>query len=143
MSDLANHFSWDEFWVHPPVDLYVLDFWKINLEKSSSTNWIFNLFWTGFLLPVLCSLQKSISKLLKLIFYNLFFKNKVCTTNQQGEGVLSSDNPAFRKCPGAVCFAIFNLFYFFVQKSLAIKHTKAIVAQLCNFWNGFIFREGS
>ena len=31
------------------------------------------------------------------------------------------------------------LFYFFVQQSLAIKHTKARVAQLCNFWNGFIF----
>ena len=27
----------------------VLDFWKINLEKSSSTNWIFSLFQTGFL----------------------------------------------------------------------------------------------
>ena len=30
----------------------VLDFWKINLGKSSSTNWIFSLFRTGFLLPV-------------------------------------------------------------------------------------------
>ena len=30
----------------------VLDFWKINLEKSSSTNWIFSLFRTGFLMPV-------------------------------------------------------------------------------------------
>ena len=30
----------------------VLDFWKINLEKLSSTNWIFSLFRTGFLLPV-------------------------------------------------------------------------------------------
>ena len=30
----------------------VLDFWKINLEKSSLTNWIFSLFQTGFLLPV-------------------------------------------------------------------------------------------
>ena len=29
----------------------VLDFWKINLEKSCSTNWIFSLFRTGFLLP--------------------------------------------------------------------------------------------
>ena len=26
--------------------------WKINLKKSSLTNWIFNLFPTGFLLPV-------------------------------------------------------------------------------------------
>ena len=30
----------------------VLDFWKINLEKSSLVNWIFSLFQTGFLLPV-------------------------------------------------------------------------------------------
>ena len=30
----------------------VLDFWKIKLEKSSLTNWIFSLFPTGFLLPV-------------------------------------------------------------------------------------------
>ena len=30
----------------------VLDFWKIKFEKSSSTNWIFSLIWTGFLLPV-------------------------------------------------------------------------------------------
>ena len=30
----------------------VLDFWKINLKKSSLTNWIFSLFRTGFLLPV-------------------------------------------------------------------------------------------
>ena len=30
----------------------VLDFWKINLEKSSSMNWIFSLFRTEFLLPV-------------------------------------------------------------------------------------------
>ena len=30
---------------------FVLDFWKINLEKSSSTNWIFRLFQTEFLLP--------------------------------------------------------------------------------------------
>ena len=30
----------------------VLDFWKIKLEKSSSMNWIFSLFQTGFLLPV-------------------------------------------------------------------------------------------
>ena len=36
--------------VIPPVDLYWI-FWKIKLEKSSSTNWIF-------------SLQKSISKLI-------------------------------------------------------------------------------
>ena len=30
----------------------VLDFWKINLEKSSSMNWIFSPLRTGFLLPV-------------------------------------------------------------------------------------------
>ena len=30
----------------------LLDFWKIKLEKSSSTNWIFSLFRTRFLLPV-------------------------------------------------------------------------------------------
>ena len=29
----------------------VLDFWKIDLEKSSSTNWIFSLFRIEFLLP--------------------------------------------------------------------------------------------
>ena len=38
------------FWLMPYLS--VLDFWKIKLEKSSSTNWIFILFWTGFLLPV-------------------------------------------------------------------------------------------
>ena len=32
-----------------------LDFWKINLEKSSLTNWIFSLFRTGFLSsPIEC-----------------------------------------------------------------------------------------
>ena len=30
----------------------VLDFWKIQLEESNLTNWIFSLFQTGFLLPV-------------------------------------------------------------------------------------------
>ena len=30
----------------------VVDFWKINFEKSSLMNWIFSLFRTGFLLPV-------------------------------------------------------------------------------------------
>ena len=30
----------------------VFDFWKIKLEKSSSTHWNFSLFQTGFLLPV-------------------------------------------------------------------------------------------
>ena len=41
----------------------VLDFWKINLEKSSSTNWIFSLFTTWFY--CLCSLQKfSLSNLI-------------------------------------------------------------------------------
>ena len=75
-----------------------------------------------------CKLKTHI---VALDFYNLSFQKS--GKDQQGESVLSSDNPACRKCPGAVCFAIFNLFYFFVQKSLAIKHTKAIVAQLCNF----------
>ena len=48
----------------------VLDFWKINLEKSNLTNWIFSLFRTGFSVYFeldfycLCSLQKSISKLI-------------------------------------------------------------------------------
>jgi hypothetical protein len=35
----------------PPVDLYLISE-KVNLEKSSSTNWMFSLFQTGFLLPV-------------------------------------------------------------------------------------------
>ena len=30
----------------------VLDFWKIKLEKSSSMNWTFSLFRTGFLRPM-------------------------------------------------------------------------------------------
>ena len=59
---------------------FVLDFWKINLEKSSSTNWIFSLFRTA-------GLQKSIPKLIfagYLVRRNwflqsttLFFKNQV------------------------------------------------------------------
>ena len=40
-----------------PIHLYLI------FEKSSLTNWIFSLFRTGFLL-CLCSLQKSISKLI-------------------------------------------------------------------------------
>ena len=36
---------------YPPVDLYLISEKSI-LEKSSSANWIFSLFQTGFLLPV-------------------------------------------------------------------------------------------
>ena len=71
-----------------------------------------------------------------LILEHSTLKTKDLKVKMKDTGIrrnLSSDNPAFRKWPGAMCFAIFNLFYFFVQKSLAIKHTKAIVAQLCNF----------
>ena len=45
----------------------LLDFWKINLEKSSSTKWIFSLFETEFLLPV---------KLAKINFKMDFFQAK-------------------------------------------------------------------
>ena len=59
----------------------VLDFWKIQMGKSSSTNWIFSLFQTGFLLPVQPSkinfkiefLRLKI-QLSKLIFKTCFFK---------------------------------------------------------------------
>ena len=30
----------------------VLDFWKVKFEELSSTNWVFSLFQTWFLLPV-------------------------------------------------------------------------------------------
>ena len=59
----------------------ILDFWKINLEKSSLKNWIFSLFRTGFLLPVqhakisfeidFCRLR---IKFVELDFYNLIFQ---------------------------------------------------------------------
>ena len=48
-----SHVLWDfspvvwPFSDSPPIDLY---FWKIDLEKSSLTNWIFSLFRTWFLL---------------------------------------------------------------------------------------------
>ena len=68
----------------------VLDFWKINLEKSSLTNWIFSLFKTGFLLPVrpakinleiiFCRLK---IQFVELDFSNLIFQNS--STDQQGE----------------------------------------------------------
>ena len=51
----------------------VLDFWKFNLEKSSSMNWIFSLFQTGFFTAcVACKNQ----------FRNWFLqaKNPVCRT---------------------------------------------------------------
>ena len=68
----------------------VLDFWKINLEKSSSTNWIFSLFQTIFLQPVeptKINLEIDFYRLKilfdELDFYNLiFFKS---STDQQGE----------------------------------------------------------
>ena len=42
------------FYKNTTFSLYpsVLYFWKIKLEKSSSTKWTFGLFQTGFLLPV-------------------------------------------------------------------------------------------
>ena len=61
-------FSIDKIWLRPLTvldlyHLYLLTFWKIKFEKSSSTNWIFSLFEQDFY--YLCSVQKSI---LKLIF---------------------------------------------------------------------------
>ena len=41
----------------PPIDLYVLDFWKINSEKSSSTNWVLVYFKLYFYWQ--CSLQRD------------------------------------------------------------------------------------
>ena len=42
--------------IYPSVDMVIVDLYliseKINLEKSSSMNWTFSLFRTGFLLPV-------------------------------------------------------------------------------------------
>ena len=62
----------------------VLDFWKIKLKNSSSTNWIFILFRTGFLLHVqpakiyfeidFCRLK---IQLVELDFQTWFFKNQV------------------------------------------------------------------
>ena len=54
----------------------VLDFWKINLKKSSSTNWIFSLFQTWFLLPVYsCVACKN-----QFRKWFLLAKNPVCPT---------------------------------------------------------------
>ena len=68
----------------------VLDFWKINLEKSSSKNWIYSLFRTWFLLPVqpaqtnfeidFCRLK---IQFVKLDFFNLLFQSS--STDQQGD----------------------------------------------------------
>ena len=53
------HFQQQVFWWHFNKMMKrltscwsVLDFGKINLEKSSLANWIFSLFRTGFLLPL-------------------------------------------------------------------------------------------
>ena len=72
-----------------PVDLYLISE-KTNSKKSSSTNWIFSLFWTEFLLPVLpakinfkidsCRLKIQFGK---LDFSNLIFQNS--SIDQQGE----------------------------------------------------------
>ena len=50
----------------------VLDFWRNNLKKSSSINWIFSLFWTRFLMCVAWKNQ----------FRNWFLQaiNPVCQT---------------------------------------------------------------
>ena len=68
----------------------MLDFSKINLEKSSSTNWIFSLFQTEFLLSVLpekinyeidfCRLK---IQFIELKFSNLIFQNS--SADQQGD----------------------------------------------------------
>ena len=80
--------------IHPtPTHCWsVLDFWKINLEKSSSTNWIFSLFRTKFLLHVhpakfnfdfdFCRLK---IRFVDLKFSNLIFQNS--STDQQGARV--------------------------------------------------------
>ena len=45
---IKNHFPEKSLTLYPSI----LDFWKIKLEKSILTNWIFNLFQAGFSLPV-------------------------------------------------------------------------------------------
>ena len=80
------------YYFHLPY-WFVLDFWKINLEKSSSTNWIFSLFRTEFLLPAqpskinfeidFCRLK---IQFVELDFSNSIFQNS--STDQQGDCLL-------------------------------------------------------
>ena len=68
----------------------VLDFWKINLEKSSFTNWIFSLFQTGFFTACVACKNQFPNWFLKAknpvhgtwVFQLDFFLNS--STDQQG-----------------------------------------------------------
>ena len=72
-----------------PPFLSVIDFWKIEFEKPSSTNWIF-LVYFELDFYCLCSLQKSSSK---KIFQTWFFENQVQITDQQGEILFLKKSP--------------------------------------------------
>ena len=69
----------------PKPLVLVLDLWKINFEKSNSTNWIFSLFQTWFLVPAKFNFDSGRLKIqfVKLDFYNLIFKKS--STDQQRE----------------------------------------------------------
>ena len=81
-----NSFKDDSTNTHTPC-WSVLDFWKFKLKKSSSTNWIFSLFRTGFLLSTKTNLEIDFCRL-KMQFVELDFSNLIfqkSSTDQQGE----------------------------------------------------------
>ena len=83
-----------KFLIHTFVTLSpcrsVLDFWKINLEKSSLANWIFSLFQTGFLLPVQpakINFEIDFCRL-KIQFFKLEFSKLIFQNSQINRGLV-------------------------------------------------------
>ena len=79
-----------------------LDFWKMKLEKSSSMNWIFSLFRSGFLLP----LHSCVACKHKFLNWFLLVKNPVCWTTkirgirQNDKTTITSSLKNRRDCDG-------------------------------------------
>ena len=100
----------------------VLDFWRNNLKKSSSINWIFSLFWTRFLLCVAWKNQ----------FQNWFLQdiNPVCQT-----WFLQLDFPKirYRSTAGKVYLAQSSKHWrFFAPKGLLVI---IILSKVCRLHN--------
>ena len=127
----------------------VLDFRKINLEKSSSMNWIFSLFQPGFLLPVYYSVacknqfrnwffQTKDPVLSNLIFTTWFSKIKYRSTgglalqNRKIETTLeynksSNWHPPTWDTRSAIIFSLFVCGLFKLNKMIKAKTTPVIV----------------
>jgi hypothetical protein len=61
-------------------------------------------------------------------FRTQYIENKTFESENERHGIrrnLSSDNPAFRKWPGAMCFVIFNLFLFLCPKKFGNQAHKS------------------